>query len=532
MPVPPPAVIAEARKHSASPWVPWSLLTAGFLARLVLARSVFLNADEALHYLLSVQPSLALTYQATLTTVHPPLLIVLLHYWSVLGTSEWILRLPSVLAGTAFCGVMFLWLGRVTDRTTALIGLTLLLFSPALIYLSAEVRQYALLQFFAAGSLYFLERGVGESSPRLMLCSALALDLALLCHYSCFLFALTLGLYALARIRSARTPAAVAAAWIAGQVGALAEVGFLLTSHVSLLKATGAPLAIADSYLRGSIYHPTEGRAPAFVAKTSLRFFHYLFSQGAVGTVGLLLFIVGIVLLVRDRELKQDPARPSPRLLGLLLVFPFVFNCGTALFGLYPFGGTRHDSYLAGFAMSGVAVALARWKVSKTWAKPLTIVAVLAICNLFPSPTGQYIRAKNQDRKWMSRAVQSLQSLAPGSVIFTDDQGGLLLSYYLCHARVAQVQEPFQPFQNSPCGNYRIISLGPDQWIFQAKLFPGELLAIQRAYGLRPGSTVWLFQAGWLIDKEEDLHAVLGQYGDGNPQQFGQNILLWPLTLP
>jgi Dolichyl-phosphate-mannose-protein mannosyltransferase len=532
MPVSPPAVFPQARMQSAPHWAPWSLLVVGFLARLDLARSVFLNPDEALHYLLSIQPSLALTYQATLTTVHPPLLIVLLHYWSVLGAAEWILRLPSVLAGTAFCGVMFLWLKLVTSRTTALIGLTLLLFSPALIYISAEVRQYALLQFFAAGSLYFLERGVGESSPRLMLCSALALYLALLCHYSCFLFALTLGLYAVARIRSAKTPPSVTAVWVVGQVGALAEIGFLLASHVSLLKARGAPQAIADSYLRGSIYHPAEDRALAFVAKTSLRFFHYLFSQGAVGAVGLLLFIVGVVLLVRDRDLKQDPARPTPRLLGLLLAFPLVLNGGAALFGLYPYGGTRHDSYLAAFAMSGIAVALAHWKISKKWVKPLAIVVVLAICNLFPSPTGQYIRAKNQDRKWMSQAMLSLQSQAPGSVIFTDNQGGLLLSYYLCHARVAQVQEPFQPFLNSSCGNYRIISLGPDRWIFQARLFPDDLQAIQKAYGLRPGSTIWLFQAGWLIDKEEALHAVLWQYSNGNPQPFGQNILLWPLTLP
>ncbi|MBZ5720690.1 MAG: glycosyltransferase family 39 protein [Acidobacteriia bacterium] len=531
MPLPPPAVI-PARKQAVSYWLPWSLLAAGMLARLVVAQSVFLNPDEALHYLLSVQPSLALTYRATLTTAHPPLLIVLLHYWSVLGTSEWMLRLPSVLAGTAFCGVMFLWLERVTNRTTALIGLTLLLFSPALIHLSAEIRQYALLQFFAACSLYFLERGVGESSPRMVLCSALALYLALLCHYASFLFALTLGLYALLRIRSAKAPAGVVIAWVAGQLGALAEVGFLLVTHVALLKARGAPQAIADSYLRGSIYHATEDRPLVFVARNSLRFFHYLFSQGAVGTVGLLLFILGVVLLIRDRELGHDEARPTSLLLGLLLAFPLVFNCGAALLGIYPYGGTHHDSYLAGFAMAGIAVALARWTVSNPWVKPLTIAAVLAICNLFPSPTGQYIQAKDQDRKWMSQAAQSLQSLPPGSVIFTDDQGGLLLSYYLCHSLVSQVQRPFQPFQNSPCGRHRIIALSPDEWIFEAKSFPDDLQAVQRAYGLPSGSTVWLFQAGWLIDKEEDLHAVLRQYGAGKPQKFGQNILLWPLLLP
>jgi hypothetical protein len=532
MPVPAPAVTPEARKLSAYRWVPWALLAAGFLARLLQARAVFLNPDEALHYLLSVQPSLALTYQATLTTAHPPLLIVLLHYWSMLGTSEWMLRLPSVLAGTAFCGVTFLWLERVTDRTTALIGLALLLFSPALIYLSAEVRQYALLQFFAACSLYFLERGVGERSPRLMLYSSLALYLALLCHYSAFLFALTLGLYAMLRMRSAKSPLGVVAAWIVGQTVALAEVGFLLVSHVSLLKARGAPQAIADSYLRESIYHPAEDRAVAFVAKNSLRFFHYLFSQGAVGTVGLLLFIVGVALLVRGGKLSQDGAQPASRLLGLLLAFPLVFNCGAALFALYPFGGTHHDSYLAGFAMAGIAVALARWKVPNQWVKPLTIAVVLAICNLLPSPTGQYIRATDQDRKWMSQSVQALQSLPPGSVIFTDDQGGLLLSYYLCHGLVTQVQRPFQPFQNSPCGTHRVIALSPNEWIFQATTFPGDLHAMQRAHSLPSGSTVWLFQAGWLVDKEEQLQAVFQQFNGGAAEKWGRNILLKPVVLP
>src|SRR5437867_9375314 len=64
------------------------LLTAGFLVRAIWAASVFLNADEAMHYVLSNQPSFALTYQATLSTAHPPLFIIMLHYWSRVGTSE------------------------------------------------------------------------------------------------------------------------------------------------------------------------------------------------------------------------------------------------------------------------------------------------------------------------------------------------------------------------------------------------------------------------------------------------------------
>lgn len=522
MPVSAPAVTPEARKLAAYRWVPWSLLAAGFLARLVVARSVFLNPDEALHYLLSVQPSLALTYRATLTTAHPPLLIVLLHYWSALGTSEWILRLPSVAAGTAFCWMVFLWLERVTDRTTALIAFSLLLFSPALIYLSAEVRQYALLQFLAASSLYWLERGVGERSRRLMLWSALALYLALLSHYSALLVALTLGVYGLARLRQAKSPAGVVAAWGIGEAGALALVGFQFLTHIPMLKARGAPQAIADSYLRQSIFHRGEDNALLFVTKNSLRFFHYLFSQGAVGAVGLLLFIVGIVLLIRDRKPAQDDTRPAPRLLGLLLTFPLALNCALALFAIYPFGGTHHNSYLAGFAMTGIAVSVARWRILWAWVKPLLIGVVLALCNLFPSPSGGYIPAKDQDRGQMQRAVKSLQALPAGSTIFTDYQGALLLSYYLCPGLVTQV----------PCGAYRIVSINPGEWTFRADTFTNLLLAMQRTQALPSGSKVWVFRAGWLTENEEGLQAAIHRYRVGDQQKWGRNISLTPVQMP
>ena len=82
------------------------LLVAGFSLRLFHAIYRFLNADEILHYLLSVQPSLAATYRASLTTAHPPLLIVFLHYWGALNHSELWLRLPSLLAGTAFASLL------------------------------------------------------------------------------------------------------------------------------------------------------------------------------------------------------------------------------------------------------------------------------------------------------------------------------------------------------------------------------------------------------------------------------------------
>src|SRR5207249_11340642 len=112
------------------------------IQRLILARETFVNPAEALHYLLSDQPSLAMAYKAILTTAHPPLLVLVLHSWRLLGTSELALRTLALLTGTAFCWIMFLWLRRVADRVTALAVLTMLLFATSLITFSAEVRQY------------------------------------------------------------------------------------------------------------------------------------------------------------------------------------------------------------------------------------------------------------------------------------------------------------------------------------------------------------------------------------------------------
>ena len=85
--------------------IPVLLILAGFLLRLSLAWFTFLNPDEILHYLLANQPSLQQAYHASLTTAHPPLLILFLYYWRMIGHSELILRLPAVLAGTVFCWI-------------------------------------------------------------------------------------------------------------------------------------------------------------------------------------------------------------------------------------------------------------------------------------------------------------------------------------------------------------------------------------------------------------------------------------------
>ena len=503
----------------------------GFVLRLFNAGYRFLNADEALHYLLSVQNSAFAAYRASLTTVHPPLFILWLHYWGKLGHSEFFLRFPCVVAGTLFCWVMFCWLRRVTNESVAILGVALFLFSPPLIQFSAELRQYAFLWLFCSLSLYYLERALADASIPMMALSSVALYLALLTHYSALIFALTLGVYALVRFASPRPCFGLLATWIVGQMLALALVAWLFLHHISKIESSGQAESIADSYLSRSVLHP--GQNPLwFIGRSNLRLFHFFFAQGAVGVVGLLLFAAAIVFLLRGRS-RALRSEATPRQLAFLLLFPLLVNCVLGLLHLYPYGGTRHNSYLSVFVYTGIAVALARWKPARIWLKPASVGAVLLVCNLFPSNIDQYIRLHSQKRRLIQKAVTELRSTPADSIVFTDDQGGLLLSYYMCGSKVVQIEEhPFKDFMWARCGNHSVISIDPDEWTFKTSTFADTLRKVQDRYHLNPRSKLWLFQAGWFIDKDGPLHAEFAQYGCPAPQFYGHNILICQIEVP
>jgi Dolichyl-phosphate-mannose-protein mannosyltransferase len=512
-------------------FLPPLVLIAAFVARLIPAKEYFLNPDEALHYLSASQPSLDLAYKAALTNAHPPLLILVLYYWRSLGQSELMLRLPSVLAGTACCWLAYLWLKQVTDRSTAFMGLLLFSFAPSLIGLSAEVRQYALLLFFMAGCLYLSERAIQENSRPSMVLFSLCLYGALLTHYSSLLFAFTMGIYMLLRLYPYGTRPGLFAVWVCGQIGALALVSYFLVTHVAHLKATGIPQEIAETWLRKSIFHPGDHNVAVFASAQTLRVFTYLFSHGFVGTLALLAFLAGMVssmVSLLGRKTPWSEKGPTPRELVLLLCLPFVANCGAAIAGLYPYGGTRHNAVLAPFAVAGTAIGLAAWIPARLWAKSLVIIIALALCNFFPAPP-PLIRARNHSVVLMKNAVDYLrQSAAPGSVLLADYQSGLVLGYYACNHGIVQVFPPLQRFAKADCGPYTVITAGTQEWRFNADDLPVQLANVAETYSLAPGTKVWLFDAGWITDLAP---ALTSENRCSAPRTFGENILICQLTV-
>jgi len=506
----------------------------GFLVRLWAASGTFLNPDEALHFRLANQPSLDLAYKASLTASHPPLLTFLLYFWRAVGTSELWLRLPLILASVAFCWLFYRWLRNAAGDLAGFIGLLFVSFLPPIVLLSAEIRQYPLLLAFLAGALYFLDDSfTKQSSPR-MAAFTLCLYLAMLSHYSAFLFAAALGIYALLRIFRERPPARLALVWTIGQLGALVLAIFLYKTHISKLGLGESRTALqgwmSEFFLRRSYFDPAHDNPLLFLVGHSFGVFQYCFGQLAVGDAAGVLFVVGVALLGG----KNFPCGPtSSRRLGIFLLLPFVVASVASLAHVYPYGGTRHVAFLIIPGVAGVSVAITQL-TSRRWSRAVALASLIVVlCVLFGKARQPYIQRRDQSRAHMNDAIEFLRHKAgPPDLVFTDYESELVLGHYLCRQRPIEFEASTADFEIFSCDGVRVISAGYKAGtLFDSTNFFGSWNRLAETYRLRPGGTVWIFQAGWGVNLARDLQQQFAEFRDLGVKAFGNNIKIFKLTV-
>lgn len=136
--------------------VPWAwlagLTVAALLVRLAVTRGVWL--DEAISITQAQMSWSAMFDSLAGNDVHPPLhhivLWVLAH---TLGTDEWVMRAPSILAGTLLVPAMYA-LGHVLwDRRAGLLAAAMGAVAPFLVWYAQEARMYAFFMLFAVLAL-------------------------------------------------------------------------------------------------------------------------------------------------------------------------------------------------------------------------------------------------------------------------------------------------------------------------------------------------------------------------------------------
>lgn len=505
----------------------------GFLTRLWAAHGTFLNPDEALHFRLANQPTLALAYRESLTASHPPLLTAVLYFWRAMGTSELWLRMPLVLAGTIFCWFFYKWLAKAAGENTGLIGLLLVAFLPPIVALGAEIRQYALLLVFLAGALYFLDEAFARNSISRMAAFAVFLYLAMLSHYSAFLFAAALGVYALAKIFQERPGKKLISAWVVSQTAAGALGIFLYKTHLAKLGAGDSRTVLqgwmSDFYLQHSYFNGAHDNPFGFVLWHSFGVFQYLFGQNAVGDLMGVAFLVGVGLLLR----ALAPETRGRRLqLGMLLLITFAIAAAASLADLYPYGGTRHVAFLIIPAIAGVSITIAGLAAPRSAVAIGIAILVLVVCVLFGKPRRPYMTRADQKTAEMTAAMEFVrQNVGPKSVIFTDYESDLVLGHYLCGQKPISFEISNSEFEAFSCSR-KVISGGFRAGTnFTPENFGALWNRMIENFRLQPGETVWVFQAGWDADLPDQLKNKSAAFGDLQFTSFGKNIKIFPMTV-
>jgi hypothetical protein len=505
-------------------------LLLGFVLRLGAACGTFLNPDEALHFFIANQASWVLAYKASLTMAHPPLLIFLLYAWRNVGTSELVLRLPFVLAGTGFCWVFFKWMKHLFGKPVALTGLIFVSLLPPLVLLCAEVRQYELLLLFAISAAYFLEKSLPVNSAGFMLLSSAFTCLSMLAHYSGFLFAAVIGIYSLWRMVDRGTTAKVWMAWVASQTAALALASFLYASHISRVKGTSMAEQAFDSWLSRSYFHSGQGSPLVFVVTRSFSVFQYLFGQFAVGDLAALLFLAGIVFLLR-KKVSLPNSGPTGLPLATLLILPFAITCALALLDVYPYGGTRHSAFLSIFAISGISLGLAGIAREKMLPGVIAAAGIVLLCFAFPSRY-PYISRDDQKPERMQQAVRFVQEqIPPSAPLFVDYESGILLGHYLCEQKQAVDDGSIPGFFVFSCGGHRIVSTMQDFWGFTPHMFLRQWSDLVRNGNFHIGETVWVGQAGWIVNLDDSLRKEFPEFRSLQTHAFGKNIKFFTITV-
>lgn len=521
----PHANVVDGWLHDHLGLIAFAVIAGGFVARIAAASGTYLNPDEALQYVQLNQRSALLAYKVGQSLPHPPLYYLLLYFWHLLGRSELMLRLPSIICGTALCWVAFKWIENLFGRAAGVFGLVMVTFCPTLIALSAEVRQYALLLFCMVTALYFLGEALRRNSLAQMWFFSGFLYLAILSHYSAFFFVVAVGVYCLARIADSQFSRKLMFCWLLGQSGALAIYVFLYFTHLAKLRAnlTGWGGELDQSY-----FHSYRDDILSFTGEHTLEIFRYMFARSYVSELMLAVFVAGIAFLFA-RDLLSRTGKASR--LGLLLLLPLIAVWGASIAGVYPYVASRHTVFLAPFVIAASSFLLAAFCRQKLWASFLLATVLMAVANVSAAPAETGFRREDQRRVLMMAAVDHVHQFIPKSgVIFVDYQTSLPLSYYLCGPQQIISLDMSRPdFYRFSCNGYSVVSVRFWKLRSEGLALPFEKMV--RSYGLKPGDPVWVFQAGWGGNMVADMTKLEPRFRCVTPAIFGRNISIVPLMV-
>jgi len=312
--------------------------------------------DEALSLLFASLPFKTSIGAILLDGVHPPLYYLLLRFFLYMGQSEEVLRLPSAMFGVLSVPLVYK-IGRLCfGQKVGLVSTFFLSLSPFHIWFSQDARMYAMVMFFALGSMYFFLRATRENTWRFWAGLVIFSTLAYGTHYFALQIALMQFAFILCRFQILHR---VLRKWAICQCLAfLPLIPWLIAYFSQHVVALGI----------GWITRPT------LLAPFQTLWDFSSNYRGPLTPIGLLL--LGLVLL--QGFLSRQPAHRDHKLLlalwlGLPIVVTWLISQRRPIY---------HSRYLI-VALPAYLVLLAYGVVSvpnriSKWALTITLVAIMA----------------------------------------------------------------------------------------------------------------------------------------------------------
>jgi hypothetical protein len=455
------------------------VVVVAFAVGLACADCSYLNPDEAMHFDVASPRTWLGAYEGSRKVSHPPLFILVLHGMLFIGRTELILRLPSLVSGTAALWVTFAWLRRSLGALPGLAGLGFMALSHMGISASTEVRQYGLLLFFVCSSLYATERALTERSVFWTIAQGILLLGALLTHYTAVVVILALPLYVLVRALVEGVPRRILLTFGMDYVVLATLFVWLYFTHIR--RAIRGPSASINMYhLRPYYYIPASETLLGFVHRSLTGTFSYAVGAHRLPFLSMLVFLAGLTALLTGRT-------KSRRLMALLVGCPFAVGFAAAIAEVFPFAGSRHQMYLLPFLAAGIAASLA-W-LPRGVSAPLLLLTGAIVTPLWANRPAPDNDCRVTPKRDMTEAIGYVSKTIPrGSPLIADYQTRALLRYYLAANDTNFVGEHL--------GDYLVpVSRTFD---FRADEVFDQVMESARVLGLPPGETLWVVSAGWV----------------------------------
>jgi hypothetical protein len=161
--------------------------------------------------------------------------------------------------------------------------------------------------------------------------------------------------------------------WIKTQ----AAVAFVLivayTTHLHKLRGDKNETHARDGWLRSSYFHSESQSAADYLRHATDNLFGYVFANAGLGEWMILVFLAGIGLVLWGKA-GATGNRKTP---ALSLVLPLAVTAAAGTMRIYPYGGSRHDAFLALFLVTGVSIAISAVALGR--AAVLLLVAACVI---------------------------------------------------------------------------------------------------------------------------------------------------------